>query len=246
MVAAIPVSARDIAFFQGDRIIARRFYKATGPAKKIRVNHEIRLSPVRLVNENNEQVGVVETDEARRMAENAGLDLVEIQPDQRPPLCKIMDYGKYKYELSKKSQKSRAAAKQNEMKEVRLGRSAKIDPHDVEIRVNQARKFLMEGHKVLLVQQFRGREMAHREIGMDRLKKIAEDLGDIAKVETPPKLMGRRMSLILAPDKSKVEAAKRKQQAEKDEKAKGDNASQNESESQQVEATEKIESSSDS
>jgi len=149
------------------------------------------------------------------MAQDAGLDLVEIGSDQRPPLCKIMDYGKYKYELSKKQQRSRAASKQAEMKEVRLGRSAKIDIHDVMIRVNQARKFLMDGHKVLLVQQFRGREMAHREIGTDRLKMITKELADIAKVETPQKQMGRRMSLILAPDKAKIESIKRKLEAAK-------------------------------
>ncbi len=149
------------------------------------------------------------------MAQDAGLDLVEIGSDQRPPLCKIMDYGKYKYELSKKQQRSRAASKQAEMKEVRLGRSAKIDIHDVMIRVDQARKFLMAGHKVLLVQQFRGREMAHREIGTDRLKMIIKELSDIAKVETPQKQMGRRMSLILAPDKPKIESIKRKLEAAK-------------------------------
>ena len=183
------------------------------------MNHEIRLSPVRVIDENNEQVGVIDTDEARRMAMDAGLDLVEIQPDQRPPLCKIMDYGKYKYELSKKSQKSRAASKQNEMKEVRLGRSAKIDPHDVEIRVNQARRFLFDGHKVLLVQRFRGREMAHREIGMDRLRQIAKDLEDIAKVEVPPKLAGRQMSMMLAPDRAKIDAIKRREESIKTQKA---------------------------
>lgn len=172
------------------------------------MNHEIRLTPIRLVDQDNRQVGEIDTREALRMAEEAGLDLVEIQPDVRPPLCKIMDYGKYKYEQSKKQKGS--GAKQQELKEVRLGRSAKIDPHDVEIRVKQARRFLMEGHKVQLVQQFRGREMAHKEIGLDRLRKIADDLADIAKVESPPKHMGRRVLLMLAPDKAKVESAKRK------------------------------------
>ncbi|MEQ9617386.1 MAG: translation initiation factor IF-3 [Phycisphaerales bacterium] len=241
--------------------MARRFYRATGPAQKTRVNFEIRLSPVRLINENNEQVGVVDTQDAQRMAQDAGLDLVEIGADQRPPLCKIMDYGKYKYELSKKQQRSRAASKQAEMKEVRLGRSAKIDDHDVSIRVNQARRFLMDGHKVLLVQQFRGREMAHRDIGMVRLKGICDDLADIAKVEVPPKQMGRRMSLILAPDKTKIEAIKRKQNAakKKDEPPKSEAAPTAENGAQveappapedaQVEApveTEKVESSADS
>lgn len=153
------------------------------------------------------------------MADDVGLDLVEISPDVRPPVCKIMDYGQYKYEQSKKEQQRRAATRQAEMKEVRLGRSAKIDPHDVQIRVAQARKFLMAGHKVQLVQRFRGREMAHKDIGIDRLKEICEELGDIAKVESMPKHMGRQVSLILAPDKAKIEAVKRRQAAA-EEKAK--------------------------
>ncbi len=148
------------------------------------------------------------------MAQEAGLDLVEIQPDVRPPVCKIMDYGKYKFELSKKERSNRAASKQAEMKEVRLGRSLKIDDHDVGIRVAQARRFLMEGHKVLLVQQFRGREMMHKEIAFDRLRGITEGLADIAKVEVSPKLFGKRLSLILAPDRVKVEAVKRKLERE--------------------------------
>ena len=177
------------------------------------MNHEIRLSPIRLINEKNEQVGVVETREAQRMAEEAGLDLVEIQPDVRPPLCKIMDYGKYKYEQSKKSKGG--GSKAPEMKEVRLGRSAKIDEHDVEIRTKQARKFLMQGHKVMFVQRFRGREMAFQDIGLDRLREIAEGMGDIAKLETPPRQQGRQMSMIMAPDRSKIEAIKRREEAAK-------------------------------
>jgi translation initiation factor IF-3 len=178
------------------------------------VNFEIRLSPIRLIDQDNNQVGVVETNQAMRMAQEAGLDLVEIQSDVRPPVCKIMDYGKYKFELSKKERSNRAASKQQEMKEVRLGRSLKIDEHDVEIRVNQARRFLMEGHKVQLVQQFRGREMQHRNIADARFRGIIDGLADIAKVEVGAKLFGKRMSLILAPDKPKVEAIKRKLEKE--------------------------------
>jgi len=170
----------------------------------------IRLSPVRLIDENNQQVGVIETPEALQMAREAGLDLVEIQPDARPPLCKIMDYGKFKYEQSKKEQKNRASQKSQEMKEVRLGRSIKVDPHDVGIRIDRARKFLLDGHKVLLVQQFRGREVVHADLGEDILRDVVDALGDIAKVETPPRKMGRRMSMILGPDKARVEAYKRK------------------------------------
>jgi len=174
------------------------------------MNHEIRLTPVRLINENNEQVGVVETRDALRMAQEAGLDLVEIQADVRPPICKIMDYGKYKFELSKKERGNRAASKAQELKEVRLGRSAKIDPHDVMIRVTQARGFLMEGHKVQFVQRFRGREMAHKEIGEHRLQDIIKELADISKVEVAPRLFGKQITLILAPDKVKIQAIKRK------------------------------------
>ena len=172
---------------------------------KTSVNHEIRLTPVRLINEHNEQVGVIDTRDALRMAEEAGLDLVEVQADVRPPLCKIMDYGKWKYEQSKKKNQG---AKAQEMKEVRLGRSAKIDDHDVHIRVSQARKFLMEGHKVLFIQRYRGREMAHIEIGMDRLNEIVTELADISKVESPPRLAGRQATMVLVPDRAKVASLK--------------------------------------
>ncbi len=179
------------------------------------MNHEIRLTPIRLVDQNNNQVGVVDTRDAMRMAEEAGLDLVEIQADIRPPVCKIMDYGKFKFEQGKKDRANRAASKTAELKEVRLGRSAKIDDHDVMIRVNQARGFLMEGHKVQFVQNFKGREMAHRDIGEDRLKDIIDSLTDIAKVEVPMRLFGKKLTMIMAPDKVKVEAVRRKLEKEK-------------------------------
>ena len=143
----------------------------------------IRISPVRLIGADNEQVGVVETSEAMKMAQEAGLDLVEIVADSRPPVCKIMDYGKFKYEQSKKQKKGAGAGKAAEMKEIRLGRSVKIDPHDIGIRIDQARRFLMAGHKVLVTQRFRGREMAHKELGLDHLRQVADELADIGKVE---------------------------------------------------------------
>ena len=170
----------------------------------------IRISPIRVIGPDNEQVGVIETAEAMRMAQDSGLDLVEVVSDARPPVCKIMDYGKYKYDLSKKQQKNRAAGKQQELKEIRLGRSIKIDPHDVQIRVDQSRRFLMAGHKVQITQRFRGREMMHKHLGMDRLKQICEDLSDIAKVEMAPRWVGRQTSIVLSPDKDKIEAIKRK------------------------------------
>ncbi|MEM1424894.1 MAG: translation initiation factor IF-3 [Planctomycetota bacterium] len=177
------------------------------------MNHEIRLSPINLIDQDGKSIGEIDTRDAMRMAEEAGLDLVEIQANVRPPLCKIMDYGKYKYELSKKQKGQKSKAQ--ELKEVRLGRSAKIDPHDVGIRVNQARKFLMQGHKVQIVQRFRGREMQHKDIGLDRLKDIAQDLSDISKIEAPPRQAGRQMSMLLSPDKQRIETIKRKLDAEK-------------------------------
>lgn len=158
---------------------------------------------------------MIETREAQRMADEAGLDLVEIQPDVRPPVCKIMDYGKFKYELSKKEHKSRAASKSAEMKEVRLGRSMKIDDHDVEIRLQQARRFLIDGHKVQVVAQFRGREIAHKDLGMGKLREFCNALSDVSKVELEPRFFGKRVTLILAPDKVKIDALKRKEAKEK-------------------------------
>jgi translation initiation factor IF-3 len=170
----------------------------------------IRISPIRLIGAENEQIGVVDTAEAMRMAQDQGLDLVEIVSDTRPPVCKIMDYGKYKYELSQKERRQRAHSKQTELKEIRLGRSVKIDPHDVQIRVEQSRRFLMAGHKVQITQRFKGREMMHRELGLERLRKIVEDLSDISKVDMSPRWMGRAASIVLSPDKPKIDALKRK------------------------------------
>jgi len=180
----------------------------------------IRISPIRLIGAEGEQVGVVDTRDAMQMAQEAGLDLVEIVPDTRPPVCKIMDYGKYKYEQSKR--KDNKTTGQQEIKEVRLGRSVKIDPHDVQIRVNQARRFLMQGHKVQITQRFRGREMVHKELGLERLSEIVVQLGDISKVEMAPRWVMRQASIVLAPDKNKVEAVKRKKAKDEEAEKKAD------------------------
>lgn len=179
--------------------------RTTGP----RLNERIRITPVRLIDENGDVVGVVETDDARARARDLGLDLVEMSADSRPPVCRIMDYGRYKYEQSKKDRANKAKTKVAELKEVRLGRSMKIDPHDVLIRMKQARKFLIDGHRVQIVQNFRGREMAMRSRGNDRLNDIIQQLDDVSKVEMHPRMNGRRMSMILAPDKIKIAAYKR-------------------------------------
>ncbi len=166
----------------------------------------IRISPIRLVDQDGEQLGLVDTPEAMRRAQAAGLDLVEVVANSRPPICKIMDYGKHKYDLSKKEAKARQHG--GELKEIRLGRSLKIDPHDVKIRVDQARRFLMAGHKVQIVQRFRGREIMHKQMGEERMLQICEDLSDVAKIDMAPKGVGRAITLLLSPDKDKVQAIK--------------------------------------
>lgn len=158
----------------------------------------IRISPIRVIGPDNEQIGILETLEALRIAGEHGLDLVEVAPNSRPPVCRIMDYGKYKYDQSKRQKKNKARSA--EMKQIRLGRSVKIDDHDVGIRVKQARKFLEAGHKVQITQRFRGREIVHKELGLERLVQVAKELADVAKIEVPPRWAGRQASIILAPD----------------------------------------------
>lgn len=174
-------------------------------------------------------VGVVDVPQALQLAQQAGLDLVEVSPEADPPVCRILDFGKYRYEQSKKEKSNRAKSKTAEMKEVRLGRSMKIDPHDIGIRMAQARKFLMDGHKVQIVQNFRGREMLHKERGNERMASVIENLADISKVDMPPRMAGRRMTLILSPDKSKVDrikAAEARAKAEAESQAHADAAAE--------------------
>ncbi len=178
-----------------------------------RLNDRIRITPVRLLDENGEMVGIVETDDARRRAMELGLDLVEIAADVRPPVCRIMDYGKFKYEQSKKDKANKAKSKASELKEVRLGRSMKIGEHDIAIRVAQARRFLIEGHKVQIVQNFKGREIAHRDRGDVRMRAIVAELADLGRVELMPRMNGRRLTMIIGPDKQRVEAWKKAQRA---------------------------------
>lgn len=192
-------------------IARQRFFRPQeavhrGPA----INDRIRAKQVFLIDDKNIKVGVVDTIEALRRSHEAGLDLVEVSPESTPPVCRILDFGKYKYEQAKKDKANKAKSKTAEMKEVRLGRSMKIDPHDVGIRVDQARQFLMTGHKVQIVQNFRGREMMHKDRGDQRMQQIIEKLSDISRVETPPRMAGRRMTVILAPDKPKIDAIVRR------------------------------------
>ncbi len=157
---------------------------------------------MRLIDDSAVDVGVIETNEAKRRAREAGLDLVEVAPQASPPVCKIMDYGKWKYQQKKKEQKARSHAKTSELKEVRL--RPKIDEHDLGIKLNQATGFLAEGDKVQFTLLFKGREMAHREIGMQLMQEVKVKLNLVSKVESEPRLLGRRMTMVLAPDKKQA------------------------------------------
>lgn len=163
----------------------------------MRINERIRKDSVRLIDENNEQVGVTPTADAMRRAKEAGLDLVEVAPNSDPPVCRIMDYGKWMYQQKKKEQKNKSHAKQNELKEVRLRPGT--DEHDLEIKAERARGFLEEGHKVQFTILFRGRQMAHRDIGFRMFDRIAARFGDVAHVEMSPRVQGRRMTMMMAP-----------------------------------------------
>ncbi len=165
-----------------------------------RHNRQIRISPIRLIDAEGEMQGVVPTDQALRMAQDAGLDLVEIAPNVRPPVCRILDYGKWKYEQQKKSDKQRATQRHTGLKEVKI-KTTKIDPHDLNIKTERARKFLEEGYKVQVTLQYRGREMAHQDIGQNLLNSVKRDLFMISKVEQDFRMQGRRGNMVLAPDK---------------------------------------------
>src|SRR5438105_6144642 len=164
-----------------------------------RHNEQIRISPIRLINQHEEQIGVVSTAEAMRMAREAGLDLVEVAPTARPPVCRIMDYGKWRYQQQKKEDKSRASSRAGQLKELKL-KTVRIGDHDLMIKINHAREFLKEGNKVQFTLQFKGREMAHLELGRELFKKIKEELWPVSKVERDAKMECRRMTLVLQPD----------------------------------------------
>lgn len=161
-----------------------------------RVNEQIRISPVRLIGANGEQLGVVPTAQAMDLAREAGLDLVEVAAVERPPVCKILDYGKFRYQ-QQQSKKDKTKTHQQKLKEIRV--RPKTGDHDVETKINQARKFLEHKDKVLLNVLFRGRELQHIEEGQRIIAGMLEKLADVAKVEKMPSMEGKRMTAMLAP-----------------------------------------------
>jgi translation initiation factor IF-3 len=170
----------------------------TAITKALRMNEQIRITPIRVINHNQDQLGVIPTHEALSMARELGLDLVEVSPMERPPVCRIMDYGKFKYER-KKRQKVAAASHVIQIKEIRL--RPKTDSHDREIKVKHAREFLTEGHKVQFTMLFKGRERVHKEIANEIFGEIVTQLGETAKLERAPMMDGKRMTMVVCPAK---------------------------------------------
>ena len=170
---------------------------ATQTAEEFRINGEIDAREVRLVDADGAMVGVVSLREAFARADEAGLDLVEVSPTANPPVCKILDYGKFKYESQKKAAAARKKQRVIEVKEIKM--RPNIDDNDYDIKMRKVREFLDEGDKVKVTMRFRGREMAHQELAVGILEKVKNQVSDLAKVEQFPKLEGRQMVMVMAP-----------------------------------------------
>jgi translation initiation factor IF-3 len=194
-----------LTFSPQDAIVPQIPWKREGgilAEKDLRINEGIRVREVRLIDADGNQKGIVPTFEALQMAREAGADLVEIAPQAQPPVCKILDYGKYKFELEKKTREARKHQKQIRIKEIRM--QPKIDEHDLEFKTRHVKEFLDEGNKVKVTVRFRGRELAHTELGKDVLDQILVMLGDSFIVEKPAQMEGRTMSILLNPKGSKA------------------------------------------
>lgn len=162
-----------------------------------RINREIHAPSIRLIDATGQMVGVVSVAEGIRMAEQVGLDLVEISPAASPPVCKILDYGKYKYEAQKKAHEAKRKQKVISIKEIKL--RPMIGEHDLEIKLRSVTQFIQDGDKVKITMRFRGREMAHQELGMQVLEKVQAALGENAKIEQAPKFEGRQIVMLIGP-----------------------------------------------
>src|SRR5690606_5785498 len=170
--------------------------------KAHRINGEIRIPEVRLIGMDGEQLGVMKTSEALQLSEQHEVDLVEIAPNASPPVCKLMDYGKFKYQEQKRQAEARAKQKTIQVKEVKFRPGT--DEGDYQVKLRNLKRFLEEGDKAKVTLRFRGREMAHQELGMRVLERVRDDLGELCQVEAMPKLEGRQMVMVLAPRKKAV------------------------------------------
>ncbi|WP_078673462.1 translation initiation factor IF-3 [Bartonella sp. Coyote22sub2] len=167
------------------------------PKDGLRSNHDIRVPRVQLINDEGQHQGIVTTQEALSMAAEAGLDLVEIVPNAEPPVCKIIDLGKLKYQNQKKAAETRKKQKIIEIKEIKM--RPNVDIHDYEVKLKAIRRFIDNGDKVKITLRFRGREMAHKDLGIKLLQRVKENTSEIAKIESEPKFEGRQIMMVIAP-----------------------------------------------
>jgi translation initiation factor IF-3 len=181
----------------------RRVRAEVGAIKeqRVRVNDQIRISPIRLIDADGEQVGIVALEEAKERAAEAGLDLVEVAPEARPPVCRLMDYGKYKYEEARKAREAKKKQHTVQIKEVKYRPG--IEDHDYDFKTRHVRRFLEDGDKVKVTMMFRGRQLSHPELGLDVLERVVEDVADVGKIESQPTREGRTMIMMLAPLRTK-------------------------------------------
>jgi translation initiation factor IF-3 len=178
-------------------LILFRRWQVISKEHQHQVNESIRAREVRLIGVDGSQLGIKPLKEALRLAQEANLDLVNVAPQAKPPVCRIMDYGKYRYEQSKREKEARKNQKIIQVKEVRL--SPSIEENDVQTKLNNVKKFLQKGNKVKLTIRFRGREITHQELGRRILDRMADEVKEISEIERPPKLEGRQMIMILTP-----------------------------------------------
>lgn len=162
-----------------------------------RINEQIRVNKVRVIGAEGDQLGIMNIRDAQQAADDLGLDLVEISPNADPPVCKILDHGKFKYEQQKKAAEARKKQKTVDVKEIKIRPT--IEEHDYQVKLRNARRFLEEGDKVKVVLRFRGREMSHQDLGMEVLTRFKNDLSDIGKVEAEPKMEGRQAMMLMGP-----------------------------------------------
>ncbi|MAZ76082.1 MAG: translation initiation factor IF-3 [Micavibrio sp.] len=179
--------------------------KDNGP----RINHNIVADEIRVVGAEGEMLGVMSVGQGIAAAEEAGLDLVEVSPNAKPPVCKVLDFGKYKYEQQKKASEARKKQKTVDVKEVKM--RPNIEDHDYGVKLRNAQRFIKAENKVKVTLRFRGREMAHKDIAADLLKRFVDDLSDIAKVDLEPKMEGRQMIMVLSPDQAAADALKKEE-----------------------------------
>lgn len=163
----------------------------------MRINQQIRVPKVRLIGSDGKLVGILETEKALQMAKDEGLDLVEVVAKAEPPVCKLVDYGKFRYDQTKKKKEGKKLLHQVKVKEIKF--KPNIDSHDLEFKVKRAKTFLQKGDKVRVSCTFRGREMLHKEVGHTVFKKVCEELGEFGVAESPAKLLGRTLSVVIAP-----------------------------------------------